>query len=122
MGLSPGLGDRKKEDAMKVKLSVAERALIPNLLPKEENIFTLRIIQKFKKAIGFEASELELIQFTDLGNGTAQWDATKDPMKEVEMGELVEELLVAELKRLEGAKKLTEGHLSLFEKLVEKQA
>jgi len=105
---------------MKTKFCVLERVVLPNLLPREENVFTLRIIKQFKKDLGFSEEELKLIEFRQEGE-EARWNPSKDPMKEVEMGEIVENLLVEALKKLNDQKKLSDDTLPLYERFVEKK-
>ncbi len=105
---------------MKLKFCVLERVVLPNLLPKEENVFTLRIIKQFKKDLGFSEAELKLIEFRSEGE-QAFWNPKHDPMKEVEMGEIMESIVVDALKKLNDQKKLSEDTLPLYERFVEKK-
>jgi len=112
---------------VKVSLTVLERLLVLNLLPAENNITTLRVIRKLKDKIGFTEEESKALNFKILdgpaGKGsTTTWNQTAVGEVEFEIGEKSEDLIKDALKELNDAKpkgKLTEQHLSLWDKFVE---
>jgi hypothetical protein len=54
-----------------MELSVFERLVLLNILPKEGNVVTVRIIHDLRNRLGFTEEELEKIQFTSNEKGTS---------------------------------------------------
>jgi hypothetical protein len=98
-------------------LTVYERLLLLNILPKEGDITTIRIIRRLKDELSFSEEEHAALQFKN-ENGNMMWreDAEKD--KEVEIGEKATDIIVDSLKVLNKAKKLKESHLDLYDRFV----
>lgn len=102
-----------------MKLTVLERLSLLTILPPEGTLATLRIVRKLRETLSF--SEAELVAFSVITEGNQiKWDSTKEPPAgvEVEVGEKATDLVVETLKKLDQAGKVTDGHLSLFEKFV----
>lgn len=114
---------------MKVSLSVLERLKAMELLPAEESIVTLRTVRKAKEILGFTDEEQKVYEFvnTDIGGGrlTTRWNFVDKEGKavpqdkEFELGEKACDLIGNSLKKLEEQKKLTDNHISLYEKFIE---
>ena len=109
-----------------MKLNIHERLVALNILPKEGNFVTLKIMRKLRENLSFNEEEImknEMI--IDKVNGNVSWknfDNDGKPIlyeKEIEMGEKTSELIVEALKNLDKEKKLSEMHFSLWEKFVE---
>jgi hypothetical protein len=101
---------------MKVSLSVLERLLVLNLLPTESNVVTLLTVRKAKELVGFTDEEQKKLEFKT-ENDRVTWKAVGD-IKEFEIGERACHLVADALNELNKNKKLTENHLSLYEKFV----
>lgn len=97
-----------------MKLSVFERLVTQALLPKEGNFLNMKLVRKAKEALSFTEEETKLANFRQQ-DGQTMWD-NGVPEKEIELGEVVTSLIVAELKRLNDSNKLTDEHLSVYEK------
>ncbi len=113
-----------KENAVKVNtstmtLGVLERILLLNLLPRESDVTTIRIIRDIRKELGFTEEEHKILNFKLEGNKTV-WDekvgSTLD--KDFTFGEKIFSIIVEELVKLNHAKKLTEHHLTLWDKFI----
>ena len=107
---------------MKVKLSVLERLVLLNVLPKEGNFITLKIVRQLREGLSFNEKEVKEVKLTiDPQNGAARWDVAKDPNKEIEVGREAKKIIVEVLEKLNQESKLKEEHFSIYEKFVEEK-
>lgn len=99
-----------------MQLSVSERLHLMGLLPKEGDFLTLKTIRQTKEALAFDddAAELGLKQ----EEGRISWDARKDKGRDIDLSSRAVSLIVEILSDLEKDKKLTEDHLTLYEKFM----
>ena len=100
-----------------MKLTVLERLLLLNLLPKEGTFTNLKLLRVARESLSFTEEENEALKFKQ-ENDQIIWvnDAVGD--KEIDTGEVVKGLIVKELKKLDKEEKLKDEFLSLFEKFV----
>lgn len=98
-----------------MKLTIKERLLLQQLLPKEGNYLTLKVIMDLQSALGFPESELAELGITQ-ENGKISWAKEKD--KDIEIGEVGKKLIATALKDLDKQGKLTFDVLPLFDKFV----
>ena len=96
-------------------LSVFERLILLNILPKEGDITTLKIIRKLKDDLSFSEEEHTALQFKN-EDGQIMWKEDADIQKEIEIGEKASDIIAEALKSLNKAKKLTEAHISIYER------
>ncbi len=107
---------------MKIKLSVFERLVLLNILPKEGNFLTLKIVRQLREGLSFEEKEIKEVDLTiDPKTGQATWDTAKDPNKEIEIGREAKKIIVEVLEKLDKDNKLGEQHITLYEKFVEEK-
>ncbi len=107
---------------MKQKLNLHERFIFINLLPREENFTTLRIVRDVKKEIGITNEEYKCYNIVPGENGRVSFNAEKaQEEKEFEIGDIALQLVKTALEKLDKEKKLTEEHFSLYEKFIEKK-
>jgi len=105
-------------------LNVNERLIILNILPQEGNILTLRILRKLKENLSFTEEEHKVLNFKTIQDKFMQWstvtpDGTSIPQeKEIDIGEKASDLIKEALKKLDDDKKLTEGHMSVYDKFI----
>lgn len=130
-----------------MKLAVYERLILMSILPKEGDFITLKLVRKLREALSFNEKEIaeidfknhwrcpkcekvelspEVIKCEDCGvsmipAGQVTWDEEKAlrVTKDVHMGDKMFNLCVSTLKKLSDEGKLTEQHMSLYEKFVE---
>lgn len=102
-----------------MQLSVKERILLLNLLPKEGNFTNLKLLRVAREALSFTELETKALNFRQEGDQMF-WDVTADGLVDIPIGEVVTLLIITELKKLDADNKLQEQHLSLFEKFVDK--
>ena len=103
-----------------MEFSVTERIALMNVLPKEGDITTLRILRDLQTGLGFSEEELEVLKFVQ-GEGRVQWDsdgAEAIGLKEIEAGKATLRLIARTLKSLEKAKKLPIAFIDLYERFV----
>lgn len=108
---------------MEVELTVFERLVLQNVLPREANFVTLGLMRVFKEALSFSEEENKKFKFVQESDRlTWNQEAAKGVVKTVEVGETMENLIVKTLKEMDSKSTLTADHITLFEKFVEKQA
>ena len=99
-----------------ISLNVLERLLLLNLLPKEGSLVNLKLIRVAREALSFTEEENEQLKFKQEGDQLRWNEAVGE--KEFNLGAVVTKLAVEGLKELDKKEKLTEGHVSLYDKLV----
>jgi len=98
-----------------MELTVVERLILLNLLPKEGSFINLKLLRTARENLSFDEKEVKTLNFVQNGEQVS-WDMSANVIKEVEVGETVTNLIVTELKKLDGEGKLKDEHFSLFEK------
>ena len=101
-----------------MKLNVMERIITLNLLPAEGSFANIKLLRVAREALSFDDLENKKLQFVQNGD-TLNWKLDADVgEKEITLGEIVTQMIVKELKKLDDEEKLTEQHFSLFEKFM----
>ncbi|KKM00613.1 hypothetical protein LCGC14_1802640, partial [marine sediment metagenome] len=91
-----------------------------NLIPRENNFSTLRIIRKFTKDVGISDEEYKKFEIKSEEEGKISWNPEKaNKEKEFEIGEVANQLIISALEKLDSDKKLEQVHYTLYEKFVE---
>ena len=98
-----------------MKLNVLERIMLLDVLPKEGSFVTLKIVRDLRSDLSFSEEEHKKFKFVE-SQGRVNWNPAAEQFKEVHIGEKATDIIVEALKKLDKEKKLTEGHLTLFEK------
>ena len=109
-----------------MKLSVLDRIMLLNVLPKEGSFANLKILRIVRENISFNEEENGLLKFKQDGERTVWNDTVVSdgklvptvPELEFTIGKVVTNLIVEELRRLNDEQKLTESHFSLYEKFM----
>jgi hypothetical protein len=112
-----------------MQLNVKERFMVMQLLPREADITTIKLVMEAKLKLGLTEAELLLFEVkqipTPQGEMTA-WDDKKEDlyyaekgMPNFDIGQILLKHIQDELKKLNESKKLTESHISLYTKVVE---
>jgi len=130
-----------------MKLQVFERLVLGNILPKEGDFITLKLVRKLRESLAFSEREIAEINFRShwrcpkckkeevaaempkcadcdiymqqAGQVTWDDDKAKKVIKDVFMGAKMQTLCETTLKKLSDESKLTEQHMSLYQKFVE---
>jgi len=100
-----------------MKLTVLERLLLLNLLPKEGTFTNLKLLRVARENLSFTEEENEALKFKQ-ENDQVIWVNNAVDDKEIDTGEVVKALIVKELKKLDKEEKLKDEFLSLFEKFI----
>ncbi len=95
-------------------LGVQERVLLTNLLPPQGDILTLKLVRELREALSFSEEEIEKFEIK-ASEGRINWAPTTEE-SEIAIGDTMKSIVVANLKKLDEGKQLTDGHLSLCEK------
>lgn len=106
-----------------MELTVMDRLMLLQVLPKEGDFLSLRILRELKEELSFteeEQAALELKQNREAGtvNWNLEHEQARGP-KDVPIGEKATDLIVEALKGLNNRKQLTEAHMSIYERFVE---
>jgi len=130
-----------------MQLGVFDRVILLNILPKEGDFTTLKIVRKLREDLSFDDPENSALKFctpakcnkcgkiTDVpfgkepppcdcggkltGEGNIKWKAEADIPKEIPIGEKAIDIIKDVLKKLDKDKKLSEQHYNIYEKFVE---
>lgn len=102
-----------------MELGVFDRLILLNILPKEGDFTTLKIVRTMREDLSFSEDEHKALQFEQKqSEGSIKWKSEADKPKHINFGEKATDLIVATLKKLSNDKKLTEQHMNLYEKFV----
>ena len=107
-----------------MRLSVADRLLLLELLPDQGDILTLRVRQDLISTLGLSDEERVALKFErDEVRGMLLWDHEAERAmggpKQIALGESGRGMLAAALVDMNKAKHLRPEHVSLYERLVE---
>lgn len=100
-----------------MKLSVLERIVLLSILPKEGNILTVRVVRELRKDVEFTEDELKKFSL-QVENQKTVWDRNADAEVEIEISESQCGIIKGALKQLDDLKKLTQDHVSLYDKFI----
>lgn len=105
-----------------MKLSVHERMVAINLLPKEGSFTNLKLIRVAREGLSFTEEEHKALSPRiegEAGNQRLVWDE-KVPEKDIPLGEVATGMIRERLEKLDSDGKLPMEYLSLYEKFCEK--
>ena len=103
-----------------IDLTVLERLVLLNVMPKEGNFTTLKLVRKFREELSFDEAENKALGFKQEGD-QVKWNEAANIVKKFEIGDdsKVRELIRDALKKLSDEKKLRDEHFTLYEKFVD---
>jgi hypothetical protein len=101
----------------KMELNVIERLILLNILPKEGNFTTLKIVRKLREGLSFTEEEHRVLNFVS-ENGNMAWQKAGDTPVSIYIGEIGENIIKDLLLKLDKEEKLTEQHASLYVKFI----
>lgn len=96
-------------------LTVKDRLLLLESLPKEGNLTTIRIVRELREQLSFSEEETAALGFQYAEN-LVNWNQSAPQEAEIAIGPVARSTIVDTLKRLNEAGKVTEQHLDLFER------
>ena len=100
-----------------MKLNLIERFTILNLLPKETNFATLKIVRELQKVLSTSEEEFKKYEIKQVEDKIT-WNVKGNEEVEIKIGEKATDIIVEELKKLDNEKKLTKQHLSVYDKFI----
>ena len=98
-------------------LTLKERIMAVQALPKEGDVFTQRVIRDLKSKLGLSDEDWRTYGVKNEG-GRIVWDAKKDVGVEFNFGAKASELIKESLLELNKQKKISEDYLSLYDKFL----
>jgi hypothetical protein len=99
-----------------MEFGLYERLLLLQITAASEgNLVTLRVVRDLRAALGFDESELAAANIQQDGN-TLRWKQI--PNKEISVGPVAKQAVVAAFKRLEAGDKLTMEMLPVYERFL----
>jgi len=107
-----------------VRLTIVERISLLDLLPRQGNIVTLRLLADLRKKVALTGEEIEkygVKQIQSEGGGVlVQWAPEFDKMRvDISMSDHEKGIVTRELTRLESAGQLTMNQLPLYEYFID---
>lgn len=105
---------------MKISFNLHERLVFLDLLPKENNFITLKVIRKAQKDLGLTDEEFSYygVRIDEEKPGVIHFSQDKaEEEKEFEIGEIVFELVKSSLDKMNEQNKLPMEYFSLYEKM-----
>ena len=99
-----------------MELSVLDRLVLLNVIPREGDITTLKIVRKLNDELSFSEEEHKQLLFRNEGD-SLHWNEI--PPKEIEIGEKATDVIVEAFKKLNKQGKLHMDYLDLYERFVE---
>ena len=105
-----------------MELSVLERLLLLNVLPKEGDIISVRIIHKLRQDLSFSEDELALLNFTKTGDGGLTWNTDTPVVRTVQIGPKAQTLIADALVVFNNQKKLTIDYIDIYDRFVANEA
>lgn len=104
-----------------MKLSVSERYILLDILPREGTYTTLKILRKLRESLAFSEEEVKkysIVEEIQASGMIVKWNTTIPQESEINIGEKATEIIQTTLKNLDSNSKLTEREFSLFEKFI----
>ena len=101
-----------------MELTVLERLVLLNILPKEGDFTTLKLVRKARESLSFDDLENKRLSFIQDGD-QVRWNESTNITKKIELGEVMTIKVVETLKKLSKDEKLKEEQFTLYEKFVE---
>ena len=98
-----------------MKLSVADRLTLLNVLPKEGDYTTLKIVRKLRDDLSFSEEEHKILQFQKDGE-MVRWNDMEDT--EIDIGEKATDVIQQAFKELDKQGKLHMEYLDLYERFI----
>jgi hypothetical protein len=99
-------------------LSVKDRLMLLDVLPKTGDLITLQISQRAATAVSLTQDDIDTFGITS-GDGAVRWDESKDTGVEVEIEPAAVDLVAKELKSMNEKRTLTIDHLGLCSKFLQ---
>ena len=100
-----------------MELNILERFMLLQLLPKEGNFVTLKIVRDLQEVLAPTEEEFKELDIKHV-DGNTTWNEKGREEKEITIGEKASDIIIEALKKLDKESKVTENHISIYEKFV----
>lgn len=111
---------KKTTDVTKIKLQLGNRIHIGHILPEKGALGTMLTRKGIIDKVQVLRKDMDAVDWQDLENGTATWDAEKDNGRLFSFTGLETELIVRQLRKLNEDEALIPPHVELWALFVEK--
>ena len=103
-----------------MKLNIGERLLCLELMPKEGNYITLKLVKQVIDELTFDETEIKSAKIHQSEDGRITWDQKHDPNKDVTINDIVVDMIHKSLIERDKNSKLTSQYMTLYDKFVAK--
>lgn len=100
-----------------MQLSVRDRIILLSVIPQTGDFLTLKIVRKLGDSLSFSEEEHKLYNFKPVDTGVV-WDDSHESVKDIEIGEKANDIIVNAFKKLNDSKQLKMEHFDLYERFV----
>jgi len=101
-----------------MKLSIAERLMVAQLLPEKGSFINLGLIRKAKEDVSFSDKEHADLHIIITDEGRVTWVDPDNYNKDIEFGEIVTAMIVKRLKTMDEQEELEEKYFTVYKKFV----
>lgn len=104
-----------------MEFGVKERLMLLSVMPGQGNLTALRLIRQVREELGFDEEEHRDLGLVIEGN-SYRWDdkaEAKAGPKDVEMGKVVQDIILRAFEALDAGEQLELVHLDLYERFIE---
>lgn len=105
-----------------MKLNIGQRYGLLDILPREGDFLTLKIIRELQNELSFSEAEIKKFKIIQVpapdGGVRVTWQDIPGKDKDVSIGEKANDVIVLALSKLNEAKKLKMEHYSLYERFI----
>jgi hypothetical protein len=102
-----------------MELNVDERLLLTMILPREGDITTIKIVRELREALSFSEEEHALFEISyNKEQSRVEWNKGKAVPVDIPLGAKAMSVVVEALEKLDKDKKLSEQHISLYDKFM----
>ena len=113
------LFNQKQIEIMKIALTVKDRLVLPNLLPKQGSMIDLEIANNIRDNIKFTPKEIEKLQFKDRPDGGVVWLHTTEKPFEAFFENSEIKIIKQGIDQLDKAKQITSNQYDLCKRIKE---
>jgi len=103
-----------------MELGILDRLVLLQVVPKQGDITTIKLVQDFISECGFSEEELEEYKIGETAQGGAKWDDPEDNpyTKDVSIGDRLFRMIKKEFQNLNKKKQLQLSHIKVYDKFI----
>ena len=99
-----------------MKLDVRERLTLLDILPREGDFTTIKIVRELREQLSFSAEEHESYAFKHTEDGQLTWAVDAEQDRDFIFPTMARRIIEDALQKADKGKKLTVDHVSTYEK------